>query len=75
MSSGDRALSIVSLFICSTIIAVIFMVSGCVQKENKLEEPRQVMIAKSEHIQRMRCIENRGSWTYESYVGGKCQFK
>ena len=75
VNSDDKSFSIITFFLCTAVVLVVFLVSSCVQTSNRLQEPRHVMTAKSEHIQRMRCIENKGSWTYESYVGGKCQFK
>lgn len=74
MDSDDRSFSIVAGFVCAMIVALVFMVSSCVVQETRLNAPAAAAKAKSAHLQRMKCIEMRGSWTDNRYSENSCNF-
>lgn len=79
MNSTERATSIIFGFGFAALVAIVFMISSCTIRQIELRAPADAIAAKSEHIQRVYCIRNRGEWTQVDKNGYNtvvyCNFK
>jgi hypothetical protein len=78
MDSDDRKETFVFSAFFASVVAAIFMITGCVLEENKMDAPAKAIKARSEHVQKVYCIRNRGDWTTNDKSGNNtvphCQF-
>lgn len=74
MNSGDRAGSIAMGFGSAAVVAIAFLMSSCMARETAARQPAEILRLKTEHVQKMTCIQQRGEWKHIDYAD-TCVFK